>query len=77
MALDRRTAYEKYKKLPLSSHHGCYVPYVTHRSAAAKIKNKTHLSSLDFEFHVILSGRLAVLALFPTVAVPAVANLFA
>lgn len=34
----------------------------------------THLCSLHFEFHVILSRRLAVLALFPTVAVATVAH---
>lgn len=39
------------------------------------LRHATHLSALYFEFHVILAGRLAVLALLPAVAVSPVAHL--
>lgn len=40
-------------------------------------RRTTYFCALNFEFHVILARRLAVLALLPTVAVATVAHLFA
>lgn len=34
------------------------------------------LSALNLEFHVVLAGRFAILALLPAVAIPSVADLF-
>lgn len=38
-------------------------------------QSRAYLSTLDLQLHVILAGRLAVLALLPAVAVPSVADL--